>query len=54
MLGMWRNIIGKSYILLNYLQNTPINLTTYLNMIEARSENIESYEDHWRIFKNKK
>jgi len=39
---MWKNILGKSYVLSNYLQNTSIDLTTAFNMITACSENIKS------------
>ncbi|KAL4141516.1 hypothetical protein QTP88_004145 [Uroleucon formosanum] len=42
MLVMWKNILGKAYILSNYLQNTSIDLTTAFNMITACSENIKS------------
>lgn len=35
MLVMWKNILGKAYILSNYLQNTSIDLSNVLSMIEA-------------------
>lgn len=41
MLVMWKKILGKAYILSNYLQNSSIDLTTALSMIKSCSDNIE-------------